>query len=184
MRLRLLEDELNACHVGVSAYAGRASQVKGWCITVASGLLALAITQERAAIAFCAVASVCAFWLAESHVASIQRVMIDRLQYLESHFRDRSATEALSDRTLALPGMASGYIDDPKVDNWLKRLRVELDLTIREAKSPYRILFYALIMVGVVLVCVATFSLPTSAAEGTSDPSPTSSSCPANTTGR
>ena len=180
MRLRLLEDELGALHAGISAHDGRMAQVKGWCVTVASGLLALAMTQDRPTLALSAVAAVLAFWLAESHIASIQRVMIRRLQFLERHFQGKPATEALSDRQLALPGMASGFIDSPEATGWLREVRTEWNLTLDEARSPYRILFYALVVAGVTLIFAAAFIFSGGATSGSSDDpaTPTSSSSP------
>lgn len=99
VRLRLLEDELEALHAGISAHDGRISQVKGWCVTVTAGLLALAITQQLPALAFCAAFAVLAFWMADSHLASIQRVLIRREQKMEDHFRGRGTLEAFDDST-------------------------------------------------------------------------------------
>lgn len=159
VRLRLLEDELGALHSGVAGHDARMGQVRGWCLTIASGLLALAVTQAHPILAWSACGAVVAFWFAEAHIASIQRVMIKRLQSIEEHFRGRPPVQALDDVQLELPGMASEIINPASVDTWLKSMKFELDLTLKEGARPYRMLFYALVLVGVVALSVATTAL-------------------------
>ena len=155
-RLRLLEDELGALHAGISAYDGRITQIKGWCVTVASGLLALALTQERPALALGALVAVLSFWLTDSHNASIQQVMMNRHEEIELHFRRRSVIAALDDERFDVLRMARAF-DDPEdvKDHWFKQVKYELGQTLSQAVVPYRLFFYVLVLLSVSIVALA-----------------------------
>lgn len=152
--MRLLEDELTALHTAIAAFDERTAQVRGWCVTVVSGLMALALTQHQVDLALTASGVIFVFWWIDSHAASIQRVLIRRLQVIEQHFRGQDPLSAVRDPGLQLPGMSAGFINPPHVSGWLGEFRFELSETWSEARSPYRALFYAL-----TLVVVAALSL-------------------------
>lgn len=146
VRMRLLEDELTALHAGITAVDGRMTQVRGWCVTLVSGISALAVTQRRIIILAAAVGVVLLFWWIESQVAAIQRVMIRRIQDIDVHFSGRPAVDAVVDESLALPGMSSAFVSSPQPATWWNEMRDELSGTWREAKSPYLSLFYILVL--------------------------------------
>lgn len=157
-RLRLLEDELGALHAGISAHDGWIAQTKGWCITIVAGLLALDITQHRQALSMAAAVVSLAFWLADAHTASIQRVMILRQQQIEHHFKGRPALDSLDDVGLAIPGMASSFLDPPQVQGWFGQVRFEVRLALHEAVSPYRMFFYVVLLIAIALTAsIASF---------------------------
>lgn len=157
VRLRLLEGELSALQDGISTHAARISQIKGWCLTIVSGLLFLAISQDEPTLLGCAAVAAAAFWLADSHAASIQRVMINRQQQIERHFLNHSnSSEAIRNKMLVLPGFASAFLDPPEVQGWWSEVEQELVHTWSEAKSPYRLLFYALTLVGIAVISSVT----------------------------
>lgn len=152
VRMRLLEDELSALHSGIAALDARMAQIRGWCVTVVSGILALAITQSLGDLILGAVLVVVTFWWVEAHSAALQRVMIRRLQALEAHFQGRDPLAALLDDKVSLPGMCAAFISPPSVQGWFGEMRFELRETWSEAKSPYRSLFYLLTAVAIAVM--------------------------------
>jgi hypothetical protein len=81
---RLLALEYDQIRKKIDTFDTMRFQVKGWCLTVAGGLLFLAINSSRAAICFLALAATWFFAYIEIIYINRQQMLFDRSDYLES----------------------------------------------------------------------------------------------------
>ena len=92
-RLEILKQEIDNLQSSIRNYNNILYLIKGWSITIFSGLIALAIQQNNEKIILISIPTVLMFWLIETLARIVQRHFIARYHKIEWFLRSKSRLE-------------------------------------------------------------------------------------------
>lgn len=112
-RLEILKQEVDHLQNNIRNYNNILYVIKGWSITLFSGLVALAVQQDRSAILIAALLTIPMFWMIETFARQLQKVFIARYHkvewFLRSHTKLKAAWEKGAFPDLNFPDMIARY---------------------------------------------------------------------------
>jgi len=112
-RLEILQQEIDNLQASIRNYNNILYLIKGWSITLFSGLVALALQQNNPKIILIAIPSSLMFWITETLARIVQRHFIARYHKIEWFLRNESQLEDVWEkrtfRGLNFPDMIARY---------------------------------------------------------------------------
>lgn len=111
-RLELLQKEMEMLQNGIRGYDSIVFTIKGWAITVFSGIILFAVDKQKPFLYLFCIASVLAFWLIDAFYKSTQNCLIIRYSKIETFLRSPEFEQVMSSQdfgTFRVPYFQEGF---------------------------------------------------------------------------
>jgi hypothetical protein len=148
-RADVIKHEMDAVQEGIRTYGKVQFTIKGWAITVFTGVLAFALENDKPMLFPLCVIAVVLFWILDSIFKSIQTVYIKRATTIEMDLR-----ESFSSGNVNLVGKN----DFPGTETAFEAFkgRAEFCAVVEAARTPQIMLMYGAMILGIVILARIT----------------------------
>lgn len=112
-QLELLQKEMEMLQNSIRGYDSIVFTIKGWAITVFSGIVLFAIDKQKPFLYLFCMASVLAFWMTDAFYKSIQNILISRYRTIERFLQSSDFEQAMANRdfgSFQVPHLQAGFV--------------------------------------------------------------------------
>lgn len=120
-QLELLKQEMDMLQNSIRGYDSILFTIKGWAITIFSGIILFAIDKQKPLLYLFCIASVLAFWLVDAFYKSAQNFLINRYRKIETLLQSSDFEQIMKDRTFGnfqVPHFQDGWFYTKKYERF------------------------------------------------------------------
>lgn len=108
-KFEILQNEIEQLQEAIRSYDTIVFTIKGWCITVFSALIFVAIDREQSSLLVIAACGVALFWMLDAINKSFQSVFIARYRQIEHYLRTKLESDlGRRDMSFTTPQVTGG----------------------------------------------------------------------------
>ena len=96
---QLLQKEMETIQSKISAYDDLSFKIKGWAVTLWSGVIVVGVEKGKPSIVGISIVVVLAFWLLDTYFKSYQRRLMARMGIIEDFLNSQELTQAFAERS-------------------------------------------------------------------------------------
>lgn len=141
-QLELLKQEMDMLQNSIRGYDSMLFTIKGWAITIFSGIVLFAVDKQKPVLYLFCIASVLAFWLIDAFYKSTQNLLIKRYRKIEILLQSPDFETVMINRTFGnfqIPHFQESWVDAQRPER--------LKLVIRAALQGHTYTLYVFLLI-------------------------------------
>jgi hypothetical protein len=138
-QLDFLKQEMEMLQSSIRGYDSILFTVKGWAITVFSGIILFAVDKQKPLLYLFCAASVSAFWLVDAFYKSTQNILIHRYRTIEELLRSPNFESIIDNRTFGNFQVPSFWLHAQK--------HTRFQLVLQAALQAHTVVLYVFLII-------------------------------------